>query len=82
MTRTRMTISLEQYGETVTFAYEDVTEFTVHELFRAFEKVARTLGYSDSVIMAGGCELAFNDFRDPTEMAKVAETYDLNLNEN
>ena len=95
MIRTKMTIRLEQhddrdkydvksktpYGEEVTFTYEDVTEFNIHELFAAFEKVAKTLGYSDNVIMAGGCELAFSEFRDTDIMKKVAKDYDLTLNE-
>lgn len=95
MIRTRMTIKLEQYdqpdrydtksktpyGEEITFSYEDVSEFNIHELFNAFEKVAKTLGYSDSVIMVGGCEIAFNEFRDTEDMVKVAKEYDLSLNE-
>lgn len=95
MIKTKMTIRLEQYndrdnydiksktpyGEEVTFTYEDVTEFNIHELFAAFEKVAKTLGYSDNVIMAGGCEIAFNEFRDTEDMKKVANEYDLTLNE-
>lgn len=95
MIKTRMTIRLEQYndrdnydvkskipyGEEVTFTYEDVTEFNIHELFAAFEKVAKTLGYSDNVIMAGGCEIAFNEFRETDAMKKVAKEYDLTLNE-
>ena len=93
MIRTKMTIRLEQhddrdkydvkskipYGEEVTFTYEDVTEFNIHELFAAFEKVAKTLGYSDNVIMSGGCEIAFNEFRETDAMKKVAKDYDLAL---
>lgn len=95
MINTRMTIRLEQYnerdkydaksktpyGEDITFTYEDVTEFNIHELFAAFEKVAKTLGYSDYVIMSGGCEIAFNEFRETEAMKKVAKEYDLTLNE-
>lgn len=95
MIKTKMTIRLEQYndrdkydvksktpyGEDITFTYEDVTEFNIHELFNVFEKVAKILGYSDNVIMAGGCEIAFNEFRETNAMKKVAEEYDLTLNE-
>ena len=95
MIKTKMTIRLEQYndrdkydvknktpyGEDVTFTYEDVSEFNIHELFAAFEKVAKTLGYSDNVIMAGGCEIAFSEFRETEAMKKVAKDYDLTLNE-
>lgn len=95
MIKTRMTIRLEQYdepdkydtksktpyGEDIVFKYEDVTEFNIHELFAAFEKVAKTLGYSDYVIMSGGCEIAFNEFRETDAMKKVAKEYDLTLNE-
>lgn len=95
MIKTKMTIRLEQhddrdkydvksktpYGEEVTFTYDDVSEFNIHELFAAFEKVAKTLGYSDNVIMAGGCEIAFSEFRETEAMKKVAKDYDLTLNE-
>ena len=95
MIKTKMTIRLEQYGEPdkydigskqpigedVAFTYEDVSDFNVHELFTAFEKVAKTLGYSERVIMAGGCELAFNEFRDPDDMKKIAKDYELTLND-
>lgn len=95
MIKTKMTIRLEQYndrdnydvksktpyGEDITFSYEDVTEFNIHELFTIFEKVAKTLGYSDNVIMSGGCEIAFNEFRETEAMKKVAKEYDLTLNE-
>jgi len=95
MIKTRMVIRLEQhderdkydvksktpYGEDITFTYDDVSEFNIHELFNIFEKVAKTLGYSDRVIMAAGCEIAFNEFRETDVMKKVAEEYDLTLNE-
>ena len=55
--------------------------FNIHELFNIFEKVAKTLGYSDNVIMAGGCEIAFSEFRETEAMKKVAKEYDLTLNE-
>lgn len=95
MMKTRMTIRLEQheerdkydvnsktpYGEDIVFSYDDVSEFNIHELFNVFEKIAKTLGYSDRVIMAGGCELAFSEFRDPDTMKSVAKEYELTLNE-
>lgn len=95
MTKTRMVIRLEQhderdkydaksktpYGEGIVFTYDDVSEFNIDELFNVFEKIARILGYSDRVIMAGGCELAFNGLRDPDTMKSVAKEYDLTLNE-
>ena len=95
MMKTRMVIRLEQhnerdkydiksnsaYGEDIVFTYDDVSDFNIHELFNAFEKVAKILGYSDRVIMAGGCELAFSELRDPKVMKNVAKEYDLTLNE-
>lgn len=65
------------YGESVTFSYADVSDFNIHQLFAVFEKVARSLGYSEETIMRGACQVAFNDAREPRAMKRVAEEYDL-----
>lgn len=65
------------YGEAIAFTYSDVSDFNIHQLFCVFEKVARSLGYSEETIMRGACQVAFNDCRDPQTMKKVAKEYEL-----
>ena len=51
------------------------------QLFRFFGNVARVMGHCDISIMKGACSLAFNDMRSQEEMCKVAEEYDMTMNE-
>ena len=51
------------------------------QLFRFFGTIARTMGHGDINIMKGACSLAFNDMRSHEEMRKVAEEYDMTMNE-
>lgn len=51
------------------------------QLFRFFGNVARTMGHNDVGIMKGACALAFNDMRSQEDMRRVAEEYDLKLQE-
>jgi len=51
------------------------------QLFRFFGTIARTMGYNDIAIMKGACSLAFNDMRSQEDMRKVAEEYDMTMNE-
>ena len=39
------------------------------------------MGHSEQGIMKGACALAFNDMRSPEEMRKVADEFDLTVNE-
>jgi hypothetical protein len=55
----------------------DVSDVTVHEWFKIFEKVLAASGFSDRVIMKGACELAFNSMRDRKDMVWLHEEYDL-----
>ncbi len=55
----------------------DLEDANVHEWFQIFEKVLRTSGFSDRVIMKGACELAFNSMRDRKDMVWLHEEYDL-----
>ena len=51
------------------------------QLFRFFGTIARTMGHDDINIMKGACSLAFNDMRSEKEMRKVAEEYEMTMNE-
>ena len=51
------------------------------QLFRFFGTIARTMGHADINIMKGACALAFHDMRSHEEMRKVAEEYDMTMNE-
>ena len=51
------------------------------QLFRFFGNVARVMGHCDISIMKGACALAFNDMRSQEEMRKVAEEYEMTMDE-
>lgn len=51
------------------------------QLFRFFGNVARVMGHCDLSIMKGACALAFNDMQSQENMRKVAEEYDMTMNE-
>lgn len=51
------------------------------QLFKFFATIARTMGHTEDGIMKGACALAFNDMRSEEDMRKVAEEYDLTMNE-
>lgn len=51
------------------------------QLFRFFGTIARTMGHNELGIMKGACALAFNDMRSTEEMRKVAEEFELTMDE-
>lgn len=51
------------------------------QLFRFFGTIARTMGHNELSIMKGACALAFNDMRSQEEMRKVAEEYEMTMDE-
>ena len=51
------------------------------QLFRFFGNIARTMGHNELSIMKGACSLAFNDMRSQEEMRKVAEEYEMTMDE-
>ena len=51
------------------------------QLFRFFGTIARTMGHNELGIMKGACALAFNEMRSTEEMRKVADDFDLTMNE-
>jgi len=62
------------------FEFEaDMSDASVHAWFEIFEKVLAYQGFSAENICAGGCQLAFNEYRKPELMRKTAKNYDLKL---
>ena len=51
------------------------------QLFRFFGTIARTMGHDEINIMKGACALSFNDMRSTEEMRKVAEEFELTMDE-
>jgi hypothetical protein len=61
------------------FVFEiDPSDMTVHQIFGVFEKVLMSMGFNESVIMSGACNLAFGDGRDTEKMNKLIAKYELN----
>lgn len=83
----RVTITLEQSPEyelsslnaVKTVIETDMIECNIHGWFKLFDQVLRGAGFSEEIIMKGGCELAFNEWRKPEVMRRVAEEYDLKM---
>ena len=55
----------------------DMTNSTVHDWFKIFEKVLMAQGFDTFVIQKGCVELAFNEWRDLEEMRRIHKEYDL-----
>ena len=56
-------------------------DLNVYQLFRFFATVARAMGHDELNIMKGGCGLAFGEERNPKDMRKVADEFELTLAE-
>ena len=64
------------------FVYEfDCDDLNTTQMFKAYEKFLLASGYDEKSIMSGACSLAFNDWRSPELMKKVADEHDLILSE-
>jgi len=62
------------------FTFEaDMTDVSVHAWFGIFEKVLAYQGFSEKNICAGGCQLAFNEYRTPKMMREIAKEYELKM---
>ena len=59
----------------------DMADVSVHAWFEVFQNVLRGVGFTEENIMAGACKLAFNEYREPESMKKIADRSDLTLNE-
>ena len=56
-------------------------DLNVYQLFRFFATVARAMGHDEINIMKGACGLAFGEERNPKDMRKVADEFELTLAE-
>ena len=56
-------------------------DLNTYHLFTFFATVARAMGHDDINIMKGGCGLAFGEERNPKDMRKVADEFELTLAE-
>ena len=56
-------------------------DLNVYQLFRFFATVARAMGHDEINIMKGGCGIAFGEEKNPKDMRKVAEEFELTLAE-
>jgi hypothetical protein len=59
----------------------EMKDCDIHAWFDVFERVLCAAGFHEESIMKGACKLAFNEFRSPDKMRRVATEYDLTLNE-
>ena len=71
--------TLDSLGPSSTVYETDMSDCSVHAWFTLFERVLRAAGFDEPVIAAGGCQLAFNEYRSPGVMRKVAHQYDIKL---
>ena len=86
---TKLKIVVEQSGgmdlsstnEVTTVWETNMDHCNIHAWFKVFAGVLACQGFSEINIMKGGCELAFNDMRSIADMKRVAEEYELTMNE-
>lgn len=64
-------------AEVKTTIEADLTWGNVHAWFKVFSNVLLQAGFSERAIMAGGAQLAFNEWRSDEDMRSVAKEYDL-----
>jgi len=59
----------------------DLEDSSVHAYYKVFEKVLAHAGFTEKQIMLGATHVAFNESRDIETMRKVADEYELILDE-
>ena len=67
----RKTITIEAPAE----------DLNIHQQFELFKSFLRAMGYAEYNIIQGACQVAFNDGNDEAQMKKVADEYELILDE-
>lgn len=68
---------MDEPAEVKTTIDADLTWGNVHAWFKVFSNVLLQAGFSERAIMAGGAQLAFNEWRSDEDMRSVAKEYDL-----
>ena len=56
-------------------------DLNIHQQFELFKSFLRAIGYAEYNIIQGACQVAFNDGNDEAQMKKVADEYELILDE-
>ena len=56
-------------------------DLNIHQQFELFKSFLRAMGYAEYNIIQGACQVAFNDGNDEAQMKKVADEYELILDE-
>lgn len=56
-------------------------DLNIHQQFELFKSFLRAMGYAEYNIIQGACQVAFNDCNDEAQMKKVADEYELILDE-
>lgn len=56
-------------------------DLTTPQLFKLFSNFLRAMGHDEVSIMKGGCSVAFSEYNSTAVMRKVAEEYDVILQE-
>ena len=70
-------VDMDDPVEVKTTIDADLTWGNVHAWFKVFSNVLLQAGFSERAIMAGGAQLAFNEWRSDEDMRSVAKEYDL-----
>lgn len=74
-------IDLDDLNETTVTIESEMLDCSIHAWFKLFEKILRYSHFSESVIMRGAVEMAFNDSRSMEQMKLIADAYDLVMKE-
>jgi hypothetical protein len=69
---------LDDMNETTYEIHTNMTHCSVHAWFKLFEKILRSQGFNEEVIMRGATQLAFNDCRREEMMDRLIAEYELN----
>lgn len=55
----------------------DVTDANVHQWFTLFQNILALAGHSERTIMDGACRLAFNEYRNISDMQRLVRAFEL-----
>lgn len=90
----KITLKFDSYWEPTRGIYDEemipeqhitveapVEDLNFIQLFRIWESFMQCMGHNELGIMKGACHVAFNDMRSDENMRKVAQEYDLTINE-
>lgn len=70
---------LDEPGAVTMTIASEMSDCSVHAWFELFQRVLAVAGFCERNVMAGGCQLAFNEARSVELMRDIAKQYDLRL---